>query len=70
MTTAPAAGACTQGLAPPDGEVLCAKYVPSESFKQLIVKRMMQDPMVLPVPLRSRKLEREASRRRRGRAPG
>ncbi len=62
-----ARGVCTQGFAPPEGAVRCDHYVVSASFERAIVNRLMQDPMVLPVPLRG-KAAKEARRRvRKGR---
>ncbi|HLE97955.1 MAG TPA: hypothetical protein VI997_11335 [Candidatus Thermoplasmatota archaeon] len=57
-TTAPPAGACRLGLAPPPGEPRCDRYMVSASFEREIVGRMMQDPTVVPVPLRGRKRRR------------
>ena len=61
-------GVCMRGLAPPPGEVLCSKYAVSKGFERAIVARLMQDPMVLPVPLRGKAAKEARRRQRKGKA--
>lgn len=63
-TSTPVDGVCMKGLAPAPGEPRCDSYLVSPSFERQILSRLMQDPMVLPVPLRG-KAAKEARRRLR-----
>lgn len=58
------AGACVKGLAPAPGEPRCDRYQVSAAFERLLVSRLMQDPAVVPIPLRG-KAAKEARRRQR-----
>lgn len=46
-------GFCGRNLAPPAGELLCAKYTVSDRFKQQIISSMLKEegPMAMPVKL-------------------
>lgn len=63
-TSRGADGVCIKALAPPEGEPRCDRYSISPSFERVIVSRMLQDKMVVPVPLRG-KAAKEARRRQR-----
>lgn len=65
-TTIPVNGVCTRSLTPPEGEPRCESYKASAAFERLIISRIMQDPVALPIPLPG-KAAKDARKSARGR---